>query len=96
MSYCRLMKGDSDIYLYFGGGDDTWVCCFCLLGASADRAYDRWYGRTISEVRAHLLQHRAAGHLVPDFVLRMVEAEIEHYGPDWDGKEEDDNWQAPR
>ena len=65
MSYCRL--SESDIYLYqsIGGG----ICCdFCPLNKRGPLA-------TFDEAIAHVREHIAAGHEVPDWVIPDLEAD---------------------
>lgn len=75
MAYCRFSEGD--VYLIPTGGTTSakgWSCMACRLqeGHTVDfsRAVDAW---------DHLLEHRRAGHLVPDhaFVRLQPEANAE-------------------
>jgi hypothetical protein len=59
MSVCRFSEGD--VYVYYDTGGDWITCCACRL--SPDGAYFSAYNK--HEMAAHLLEHRAAGHFVP-------------------------------
>ena len=65
MSICRFTE-DSDVYMYYSdGGID---CCGCLLHPKpADPEF--WYFKTAREAADHLLAHREAGHLVPQYAI---------------------------
>lgn len=58
-----------DVGIY--AGDAGIVCWGCLLtSGSTDTVC-----RSMSEIRQHLDEHRAAGHAVPDIVYQRIEAD---------------------
>lgn len=59
MSYVRF--GEADVYVYTDVRGHL-ACCGCLLG-------DKWEFRSTDEILAHLREHRAVGHHVPDRVF---------------------------
>lgn len=65
MSFARFGPG-SDVYIYASGRGLE--CCGCALEGSV--TVD-----TAADMRAHLDDHRAAGHLVPD----GLDAALERY-----------------
>lgn len=59
MSYARFGK-NSDVYVY----DDVngyIACCGCILG-------DKWDFHSVPEIIAHMEEHIAAGHTVPEYL----------------------------
>lgn len=78
MSYARKGLDGSQIYLYATGDlnqepgkEAPLVCQHCLLQPSGDSlAFSR------SSALAHLQEHRAAGHVVPEAALARLEREI--------------------
>lgn len=72
MSYARF-GSDSHVYVYArtGGGID---CCRCAIydGDIVNVA-------TSGHMIAHLDNHRAAGHLVPDYTYEQINTDY----PDW-------------
>ena len=68
MSYARWGK-DSYIYLY-GSDEDTFECDFCLLNNS-EITFFYGYDAAIQHVKNHI----AAGHLVPDHTIPLLEKE---------------------
>ena len=90
MAYCR--KGpDSDLYVI--GNGDGYECLCCPLaddiewtiGGESGTMKDSWYGKTISHLGSHLLDHVGAGHKVPQDALDRVECEergVEYVDPE--------------
>lgn len=56
MAYSRFSYADVYIYMSFSG---TLECCACRLG-------DEWSFDSTEAMIAHIAEHRAAGHDVPD------------------------------
>lgn len=78
MSYCRFAwrcedGRPSDVYVY--GSEDGLVCCGCRLD-------DRWEHDDNAGMVAHLLEHRRAGHAVPQHALDELREEA-GLGPWW-------------
>lgn len=71
MSYCRFL--DADVYV-FASTTGAFECCGCWLGDHSFRTPSR------TAMIAHLGEHRAAGHHVPDYVFAEFEAEIAAVG----------------
>ena len=71
MSYARFGCDGSDVYVYWScyGGLD---CCACWLHP---RPFGRFNFPTAAEMIAHLREHQAAGHHVPEDVFRQLEQE---------------------
>lgn len=68
MSYSRFSFADVYVYMDVNG---SLACCGCWLG-------DDWYFDSTKAMIAHLAEHRAAGHDVPDGIedsLREDDAE---------------------
>ncbi len=69
MSYCRFHRDwpgipDSDVYVY-EHVDGWFECCMCRLReANDDHCAD-----TPGQMVEHLLEHRRAGHAVPEYAL---------------------------
>lgn len=66
---------DSQLYIFDDVGGGT-TCCGCLL----DTEGDSWRGDMDSnplhpETVAHVREHIAAGHEVPDFVIPRLQAD---------------------
>ena len=59
MSYSRFSNADVYVYADVGG---YVACCGCILG-------DKWDFHSAAEIVAHLREHAAAGHDVPDYLL---------------------------
>jgi len=76
MSYSRFGAGGSDVYV-FSSVEGHLECCGCFLG-------DQWSYDTTDEMLAHLEEHRAAGHHVPQDCIEGLLAD----------KEENDRWIA--
>lgn len=79
MSYCRFWWNDSDVYVFasvYGGIE----CCGCKL--EGDLTVN-----TPEEMIEHLMEHREAGHTVPEFALERLREEaglpLQHPGRDW-------------
>jgi len=66
VSYARFSE-DSDVYVYrdFGG---LYRCAWCALG-------DDWSHKNTDATLAHLQEHIAAGHDVPDYCIERLAAE---------------------
>lgn len=65
MSYCRF--GEADVYVYLHV-DGHLCCCWCRLS-------DDWEHPSTDAMIAHLREHIAAGHYVPDDVIPELEAD---------------------
>lgn len=79
MSYARMGADGSDVYVYvsqISNGDPVWVCCFCRL-MLADNGFDREWFPSEDKMVAHLLEHRAAGHTVPQYAIDRLQREAE-------------------
>lgn len=66
----------SDVYMYEHVAGFI-VCQECLLGGSIEFSPHNAPGRTFkrySEANSHLIEHRKAGHKVPDGALEMTSA----------------------
>jgi hypothetical protein len=66
MSYCRWSER-SNVYVYDDVSGGT-TCCGCALNRGSLNV------ATHAEMVAHLREHIAAGHLVPDDVIPELEA----------------------
>lgn len=66
MSYCRFNEGD--VYVY--ESDQGIECCGCAFGGSKTFA-------TPADTVAHLMEHRAAGHDVPQSAIDELQAEAD-------------------
>lgn len=81
MSWARFGADDSDVYLFpTTHPDDGHVaeCCGCQLPeykATHDSLWGHFHTADLAEFLAHLDKHRAAGHVVPDYVDGLVRAE---------------------
>lgn len=65
MSYVRFGSDGSSVYVYTDINGYL-ACCGCRLG-------DKWDFHSTDEILAHLREHQAAGHDVPDSVLEDLE-----------------------
>lgn len=83
MSYVRFGTFGSDVYVY-PDVDLGLRCCACKL-ESPPRGIASWDTRSRAELLAHLAEHRAAGHTVPDFVDEVLRDEITVCGDDAPG-----------
>src|SRR3954470_9120399 len=75
MSYCRF-GSDSSVYVYAGSYELDerelmyWDCCGCSLT-------DNFKADNPSEMITHLMRHREAGHMVPDYAIERLQWEAE-------------------
>ena len=69
MAFCRWKAGESDLYV-FEAEENQFICCKCPLLERGDTVTADQAGMV-----AHLLEHRAAGHLVPEDALEDLRAE---------------------
>ena len=69
MSYCR-MSPDCDVYLF--PGESAWICQGCRLPGTALEVELA----SLVEARNHLLEHRKAGHKVPQYAFDRLDEEI--------------------
>lgn len=72
MSYVRF-GFDSDVYVF--ESNEGYECCGCILKR------DSWLdGQTVvdtlQEMIEHLLIHKQAGHMVPDYVIKDMKQEL--------------------
>lgn len=73
MSYCRFGE-DSDVYV-FENIVGRLECCGCDL-----REHGSFLTKSRTAMLAHLDEHRATGHLVPDYALERLRAELDELG----------------
>ena len=74
MSYCRFGYDGSEVYVYSGA--DGIVCCGCRLDPIEQTTFELH-----SEMIAHLLEHRKAGHVVPQYAIdTLLEESMAGYG----------------
>jgi hypothetical protein len=69
MSYVRFGEDGSQVYV-FGTLEGRIECCWCALAPEDSRE-----PVTVADeaaLLAHLLDHRAAGHVVPDWLIRKL------------------------
>lgn len=79
MSFVRFGSDGSQVYIY----DDVRgfkICCFCgLAEVTEDAAGGQHWGdfRTndLDAMLAHVAEHRAAGHMVPDWLDQVLRDE---------------------
>ena len=76
MSYARFGSSGSDVYVYLDVGGYL-CCCACHLS-------ENWQHNSTDEMIAHLEEHRAAGHCVPQDCIDDLLAD----------KDENDEWIA--
>jgi hypothetical protein len=74
MSYCRFSNADAYIY---DDVDYGLYCCGCRLDESGGYAA----GKSVAAMLAHIRDHRAAGHHIPDFVDQALIDDREAYEP---------------
>lgn len=72
MSYCRRSEG-ADAYLY--GGDDGFTCSYCKLRTETTGDPDVHLPDRRAAL-AHLNEHIAAGHNIPDSAIDRLTLEI--------------------
>jgi hypothetical protein len=74
MSYCRLLLDGSDVYMYPTGStpsiQEPIVCQWCKLQPSGD-----YLAHSHQSALEHLIEHRHAGHNVPDEALIRLRRE---------------------
>ncbi len=75
MSIVRWGVDNSDVYAYERAGDRKLVCYGCSIRDRHEVVWDTW-----AELRAHFIEHRESGDIVPDFVFETIEWEIAHGG----------------
>ncbi len=68
MAFCRR-GAESDVYV-FEAEENQFICCRCPLRERGDTVTADQAGMV-----AHLLEHRAAGHMVPEDALEELRAE---------------------
>jgi hypothetical protein len=71
MAYCRFTR-DSDVYVF--ETESGIECCRCRLVGGTFAAGGP------AQMIGHLLEHRAAGHAVPDEALRELREDLEPGG----------------
>lgn len=79
MSYARF-GSDSDVYVYCDIGGYL-CCCACRLASEPCGSREFF---TTADMLAHLDEHRAAGHAIPDYTRPALEGEAD----------ENDSWIA--
>lgn len=65
MSVCRFFWGGSQVYIYYS--DQGVECCGCCLGDGQSAVFDEDLPQ---EMVAHLEEHVAAGHVVPEIAFK--------------------------
>lgn len=90
MSYARKGLDGSEVYVYrttMGADPCEIICHDCLL--APDPAYPCHAEDSLAGMRAHLLDHRLRGHLVPDAAFERLARELgEILDPDQDTPDE--------
>jgi hypothetical protein len=77
MSYCRFSHADVYVFLAVGGYLE---CCACRLDEN------NWTHASTDAMVAHLREHIAAGHVVPDDVIPALLADREENDAFIDGR----------
>jgi hypothetical protein len=82
MSYCRFSEADAYI---FSNGDGYYECQWCRLkplpprdlggGHTLGLGFDSHWVKTAAEMLAHVAEHRAAGHRIPESVDEELRSE---------------------
>jgi hypothetical protein len=72
LSYARFSEGESEVYVYRHIFGDL-RCCSCRILAN----HLDFVALTEEDMLAHLNEHRALGHLVPDRAFTRLQAEIQ-------------------
>lgn len=87
MSYCRFWWDQSQVYVYADFSGHI-TCCSCALSEGDFRAAGP------EAMIQHLMEHRAAGHHVPDYALERLreEAGLPLEFPDRDFEREHAEW----
>lgn len=80
MSYVRLGVDGSQVYIFEHVAGYV-ECCFCAFSGSGG---DDFHTTVLDEMLAHVAEHRAAGHTVPEWVDRELSEDWPVYG-DTDG-----------
>lgn len=84
MSFVRLGQDSSQVYI-FDHVDGYVVCCFCAFtpwDADAERiARPDFHTTDLDAMLAHIAEHRAAGHVVPDWVDQRLRDEWDESEP---------------
>jgi hypothetical protein len=75
MSYCRFAWDNSDVYV-FGIGNNEFQCCGCLL-----QEHSSFYCNGQEAMIKHLLEHRKAGHVVPQHAIDRLKEELSKPSP---------------
>ena len=73
MSLARFDADGSDVYV-FDDVEGGITCCACRLGRSHE------YNSDEAGMIAHLLEHREAGHTVPESTLDRLRARFDAWG----------------
>ena len=81
MSYCRFSDGDVYMYDSVKGGLH---CCACRLGDETLEVPWDWGPDVVFHSRLdaheHLMEHKEAGHSVPQYAFDMLVEEIAEWG----------------
>lgn len=72
MSYCRFSE-HSDVYVFLSD-NGGWECCRCCFESRPGEAVFKKFP-TIEGIIAHLREHKAAGHKVPDEAIEELKFE---------------------
>lgn len=76
MSFVRFGSDGSQVYIYHDVAGYR-VCCFCGLAkvtydAADDAHWEDFKTNDLGAMLAHIADHRAAGHVVPDWVDQVL------------------------
>ncbi len=78
MSYARLRRDVSEVYVYAHTNGKEWVCSWCQL---SEVDFDFRCGTPLA-MHTHLMLHRARGQLVPDSALELLQVDAEFDTPE--------------
>lgn len=70
MSYCRFGWHKSDVYVFLNE-KQKYECCACSLLNNQP-----FFCNTPKEMKAHLLEHKKRGHIVPHYAIDRLDEEI--------------------
>ncbi len=90
MSYCRWSSGDCYVYSDVNDRAGEIRCCSCALpfvglkndvGGVYEAPYPPFIARGPREMLRHLEEHRAVGHLVPEYAMKRLRKEARSWKP---------------
>lgn len=73
MSFVRFTEDGSQVYIFEEAGE-TKVCCRCALTPGVGWS-EFFRTHELAAMLTHVAEHRAAGHVVPDWVEDILVAE---------------------